>query len=67
MAKKKFPKKLIVIETDDLGDYPILICHETPEEIPEEYADEPVAIYELVAYGKFSVEKQVDAKLVKKK
>lgn len=57
----KFPKKLLVVQADE-----VLICHETPEEISEEFADEQVAVYELVAIGKFSVEKQVDAKLVKK-
>lgn len=63
MAKEKFPKKLLVFRTVDDS---ILICAETPEDISEEYADKPVAVYELVALGKFSVEKQVDAKLVKK-
>ena len=67
MAKKdKFPQKVLVIQATDIGDDPVLLCAETPEEIGEEYEGETVAVYELVAIGKFSVEKQVDAKLVKK-
>ena len=59
---KKFPKKLIVALADE-GEYPL--AFETPEDMNEELADEPVGIYELVAVGKFTVEKQVDAKLIK--
>lgn len=65
MAKKnKFPKKLIVI-LDSEGETPI--AFETPEDISDQLADEPAAVYELVAVGKFNVEKSIDAKLVKKR
>ena len=67
MAKKKsFPKTLMVFETTDVADDPILITAETPEDIPEEFADQPVAIYQLLAIGKLSVEKQVDARVIQK-
>lgn len=64
--KKKFPKKLIVVlDSDSDGVTPI--AFETPEDISDKLADEPIGIYELVAVGKFTVEKQVDAKLLKDK
>ena len=63
--KSKFPSKLIVVRTSDFDDDDVMICHETPEDIDEEFADQPVAVYELVALGTFTVDKQVDAKLVK--
>lgn len=64
--KQRFPKKLVVWNTIDRAEDQILLCAETPEEIGEEFDGDPVAVYELVAVGKFSVEKQIDAKLVKK-
>lgn len=63
MAKKKWPQKLIVALMDD--DTPI--AFETPEDVSEDFADEQVAVYELVTIGKFRVEKQVDAKPVKRR
>jgi hypothetical protein len=66
MAKPKFPKTLIVHCATDLGDDPVYLTAETPEDISEDFADEPVAIYQLLAVGKFNVEKSVDAKPVKK-
>lgn len=59
---KKWPKKLVVVLDSD-GDP---MAFETPEDIADQLADEPIAIYELIAVGKFKVEKSVDAKLVKK-
>jgi len=67
MAKPKFPKKLIVVRANDTTEEPYLFCAETPEDLDEDFADAPVAVYELVAVGKFNVEKSVDAKPVKKK
>jgi len=67
MAKKnKFPKTLIAFNTTDLGDDEVLLCAETPEDISEEFADQPVGIYQLIAVGKFNVEKSIDGKAVKK-
>ncbi len=67
MAKKKnFPRTLFAFETTDIADDPIIITAETPEDISEEYADQPVAVYQLIAVGKLNVEKSVDAKPVKK-
>lgn len=62
MAKKRWPKKIIVTHLDD----GTLIASETPEDISEDFADEPIAVYELVATGKFRVERHVEAKLVNK-
>jgi hypothetical protein len=58
MKKPKFPKRLIVI-MDSEGETPI--AFETPEDISDQLADEPVAIYELVTTGKFNVEKSINA------
>lgn len=67
MAKKKsFPKTLFAFETTDIADDPIILTAETPEDISEEYADSPVAVYQLIAVGKLNVEKSIDAKPVKK-
>ncbi len=67
MAKKpKFPKTLFAFETTDIADDPIILTAETPEDISEDYADSPVAVYQLIAVGKLNVEKSVDAKPVKK-
>lgn len=60
MGKDKFPRRLLVVRTTDTSDDPILICYETPEEIPEDFADEPIGVYELVTTGKLNVEKSVD-------
>jgi hypothetical protein len=59
MAKKRWPKTLLALRVDDdfIG----------VSEISEEYADEPIGVYELIAVGKLSVEKQVEAKPVKKR
>ena len=65
--KHRWPQKLLVVKTTDTSDDPILICYETPEEIPEEFANEPVAVYELLTTGTFNVEKSVDGKPPKKK
>jgi len=56
--KASFPKKLLVVRTDDT----YLMTYETPEDISEFLidADQDVAVYELVTIGKFTVEKQVD-------
>lgn len=67
MAKKnKFPKTLFVHRVDTFDDDEILITAETPEDIDEEHADQPVAVYQLIAVGKLNVEKSIDAKPVKK-
>jgi hypothetical protein len=63
MAKKRWPKTLLALRVDD----DFIGVSETPEEISEEYADEPIGVYELIAVGKLSVEKQVEAKPVKKR
>jgi hypothetical protein len=58
---KKWPKKLIMVAFTD-GDERTLMGVETPDDISEDFADKEVAVYELVTVGKFSVDKQVDAK-----
>lgn len=65
-SKKTFPKTLMVYETTTIADDPIMLCAETPEDISEEFADQPVAVYQLLAIGRLSVEKQVDARVVQK-
>lgn len=65
MAKKKknkFPKRVFVFHSTDIGDDPILICAESPDEISEEYGVDVVGIYELVETGKFKIEKTVSSK-----
>jgi hypothetical protein len=57
---KRWPKKLIAVKLDD----GTIIVSETPEDISEDFADEPIAVYELLAIGKFRLERHVDAKLV---
>jgi len=60
MAKKnKFPKKVFVFHSTDIGDDPILICAESPDEISEEYGVDIVGVYELVDTGKFKIEKTI--------
>jgi hypothetical protein len=46
MAKKRWPKTLLALRVDDdfIG----------VSEISEEYADEPIGVYELIAVGKLS-------------
>lgn len=65
MKKTKFPNKIIANWINGSDDQ-FLIVNETPEDLAEEYDGEVVGIYELVGVGKFTVEKQVDAKLFKK-
>jgi hypothetical protein len=60
--KNEFPKKLIAVRIDHGDGDEFITVHETPEDIDEEHADSLVAIYELITVGKFTVEKQVDAK-----
>lgn len=66
MKKNKFPRTLLVMDVSEDRTDPTYIGSETPEDISEDYAGDPVAVYELVAVGSLSVEKQVDAKPVKK-
>ncbi len=66
MAKKnKFPKTVFGVRTTDLGDDPVVIVFESLDEIPEEYADQQVGVYELRAVGKFEVEKSINGKALK--
>lgn len=66
MRKPKFPKTLIVHRVADIDDEDVLITAETPEDISEEHADQPVAIYQLLAIGNFRVEKCIDGRVVQK-
>jgi len=60
MKKNKFPKKLLVVIEEDTDDA-YLIPHERAEDISESFADKPVAVYELITIGKFTVDKHLDA------
>jgi len=60
--KKKWPKQLIAMRMDD----DTIVVGETPEEISEDFADEPVGIYQLVTTGKFEIEKSINGKPIKK-
>lgn len=64
MAKQKpMPRKVLVYQCSD----GVLLCVETPDDIGEDFDGERVGVYELTHVGKFTVEKQVDAKPVKRR
>lgn len=63
---KKFPKTLLAMRVDTFDDDDVITVAETAEDIGEEFADKPVAVYQLIAVGKLNVEKSVDAKPIKK-